>query len=277
MNLVDQGTPKAVSQEKHSMPSQDSTTTDQHEGGAAPAAGATASDKTEQAASVSPHLKILGDDTEASEIQLRKRTTTVGRSRQCDISLSNQSVSRHHAVISRGDGQFTIEDCGSTSGTSVNGHTIKKQALKHGDNIQIGSCLLQFRTKHVPAGADEVVAKAKSLLRGKFCVVSSNMRLRFRTLALKGLPGLDGGETMQVGQGGLLIPLSEPPGDDTYLELEMTISPRLSRQIFGEIVGVIETKGTHWMCVKLHNLPKKQQDVLTASSKAGPWTSALPT
>ena len=147
------------------MPPQDSTAADQRQVAAAPADGATGSDKTEQAASVSPHLKIFGDDTEASEFQLRKRTTTVGRSRQCDISLSSQSVSRHHAVISRADGQFTIEDCGSTSGTSVNGRTIEKQVLKHGDNIQIGCCLLQFRTKHAPEGTDEAVAKAESLLR----------------------------------------------------------------------------------------------------------------
>src|SRR5437763_14871263 len=46
----------------------------------------------------------------------------LGRSRDCDIVLSDANVSRHHAEIRPGDdGRWTIADLGSTNGIVVNG------------------------------------------------------------------------------------------------------------------------------------------------------------
>ena len=67
-------------------------------------------------------------------------STVLGRSRQCDILLEEDGVSREHARLRRDPaGQFTIEDLGSTNGTLLNGATLEHpMAVQDGDKIQIG-------------------------------------------------------------------------------------------------------------------------------------------
>jgi pSer/pThr/pTyr-binding forkhead associated (FHA) protein len=44
------------------------------------------------------------------------------------------------------DGSFaTIYDLGSTNGTSVNGHQVASQLLRHGDVVRIGHTKLVFQ------------------------------------------------------------------------------------------------------------------------------------
>ena len=58
-------------------------------------------------------------------------------------------VSRRHARISLRDGQYRIEDLGSTNGTFINrGHRLApgdRQPLKDGDEIIVGKTFLRFR------------------------------------------------------------------------------------------------------------------------------------
>jgi hypothetical protein len=69
-----------------------------------------------------------------------------------DVDLDSDDpeakVSRRHARISRRDGEYVIEDLGSTNGTFVNrGHRLSpgdRQALKDGDEIIVGKTFLRF-------------------------------------------------------------------------------------------------------------------------------------
>ncbi|MDX6446337.1 MAG: hypothetical protein QOH71_3411 [Blastocatellia bacterium] len=70
-----------------------------------------------------------------------------------DVDLDSDDpeakVSRRHACISLRDGNYMIEDLGSTNGTFVNrGHRLTpgdRQALKDGDEIIVGKTFLRFR------------------------------------------------------------------------------------------------------------------------------------
>jgi pimeloyl-ACP methyl ester carboxylesterase len=75
---------------------------------------------------------------------LARPQTTIGRSPECDIFLDDVTVSRRHAVVTRGDGGFTIEDLGSLNGTFLNRSRIENGVLENGDELQIGKYRLIF-------------------------------------------------------------------------------------------------------------------------------------
>src|SRR4051812_33810417 len=56
-------------------------------------------------------------------------------------------LSRHHALIRYSpDGSATIEDLGSSNGTTVNGHPVTaRQPLRAGDVIEVGSSVVEVR------------------------------------------------------------------------------------------------------------------------------------
>jgi hypothetical protein len=71
-------------------------------------------------------------------------TTSIGRSRGCDLRLPGGDASRRHAEIVGGPDGFTITDLGSTNGTFVNDQRMKTQVLQPGDRIEIGNNMITF-------------------------------------------------------------------------------------------------------------------------------------
>ncbi len=69
----------------------------------------------------------------------------MGRLPECDVTLSDTSVSRRHARLSREDGRWVVEDLGSTNGVRVNGAKVGRASLDDGDQIELGSVRLAFR------------------------------------------------------------------------------------------------------------------------------------
>lgn len=68
----------------------------------------------------------------------------VGRSRECDLCVSDGNASRRHAeVVLEGTSYFVV-DLGSTNGTELNGRRIMREALADGDRITIGATDLVF-------------------------------------------------------------------------------------------------------------------------------------
>ena len=73
---------------------------------------------------------------------------TIGRSRQCDVVLTDPNVSRQHAEIRPRGGSWVVADLGSTNGVSVNGRRIEgPQIVKSGDTIEVGTSRIQFDTE----------------------------------------------------------------------------------------------------------------------------------
>jgi hypothetical protein len=69
----------------------------------------------------------------------------IGRSRDCDVQLQDQNVSRRHAEVRPSGGSWIVRDLGSTNGVKVNGRRIQgPQSLKRGDTIELGTARVTF-------------------------------------------------------------------------------------------------------------------------------------
>lgn len=70
----------------------------------------------------------------------------LGRSRDCDVVLSDPNVSRHHAEVRPGgETGWTVQDLGSTNGVRVNGRDIRgAHALHSGDALELGTAQVTF-------------------------------------------------------------------------------------------------------------------------------------
>lgn len=82
-----------------------------------------------------------------ARLPLSKAVTSFGRSKECDVTLDDQSVSRRHAEVHVEDGQAWILDLGSTNGTEVNGARAQRTRLEDGDQIVIGQTELRFERR----------------------------------------------------------------------------------------------------------------------------------
>jgi Protein of unknown function (DUF3662)/FHA domain len=74
----------------------------------------------------------------------------IGRSRDCDITVEDPNVSRHHAEVRPSGGSWIVRDLGSTNGVKVNGRRLdpaRPQSLKAGDVVEIGTSRLTFDLK----------------------------------------------------------------------------------------------------------------------------------
>ena len=75
---------------------------------------------------------------------LRVGSNIIGRGTDSDLQLLDQGISRRHVDLQY-DGNFaTVYDLGSTNGTTVNGHEISSQLLRHGDVIRVGHTRIVF-------------------------------------------------------------------------------------------------------------------------------------
>jgi hypothetical protein len=76
---------------------------------------------------------------------LKKPSVVIGRSKDCDIRVSDPNISRQHAEIRQEGSTYWIVDLDSTNGTSVNGRALKRAKLDDQDRITLGSTELVFR------------------------------------------------------------------------------------------------------------------------------------
>jgi two-component system cell cycle response regulator len=81
---------------------------------------------------------------------------TIGRDPSADLCIADQSISRKHARVTRTDAGVTLEDLGSSNGTSVNGKKLEPGnvvTLAKEDLVKIGNSIV----KYLPAGEIEIV------------------------------------------------------------------------------------------------------------------------
>jgi hypothetical protein len=98
--------------------------------------------KAAQVANVSwvPALDISG-----KRYLLAKDKTTVGRDAIADIQVNDSGLSRTHFAINWDGANATVEDLGSTNGTTVAGHDVKLQNISADTVIKAGRTEFVFR------------------------------------------------------------------------------------------------------------------------------------
>jgi FHA domain len=96
---------------------------------------------------VGPHAGVLLDpETEIAWLSKTERNPfqgliTIGRARNNDIVLSVRSVSKVHALFMQQDGEWFIEDNGSSNRTYLNGRLLEaktRERLRDGDMLGLG-------------------------------------------------------------------------------------------------------------------------------------------
>lgn len=80
---------------------------------------------------------------------LRHRKVKIGRGPSNQVVIAEDTfASRNHAWIAFEDGEFWLEDLGSTNGTLLNGHpVVKRQVLSAGDKIRVGHTEFSFEVE----------------------------------------------------------------------------------------------------------------------------------
>jgi hypothetical protein len=63
----------------------------------------------------------------------------MGRDPACEVSLSDPTVSRRHALVCFRDGRWILQDLGSRNGTIVNGVRVGRCELRPGDELMLGA------------------------------------------------------------------------------------------------------------------------------------------
>lgn len=93
-----------------------------------------------------PLLIIEQQGISTQTVPIEDKEIVLGRSNDCDVILSTEEISRHHAKIFIRDGMYIITDLKSLNGTYVNRQRIVEHKLKHLDEIWLGSkCRIVFR------------------------------------------------------------------------------------------------------------------------------------
>jgi len=89
-------------------------------------------------------VQIYPASANASLVLLRGPRMTIGRDALCDIEVTDDFISRVHAMLEVTDRGWHVVDRGSLNGTFVNDLRITEQSLFPGDRIRVGNHIFKF-------------------------------------------------------------------------------------------------------------------------------------
>ena len=91
-------------------------------------------------------LKVLEPVERRGRVYELSDELTVGRAGGCQVALGDDTyVSQLHARVFRREGQFYVEDLGSTNGTYVNRKKVTAPiAIRKGDRLQVGKTVMEL-------------------------------------------------------------------------------------------------------------------------------------
>jgi diguanylate cyclase (GGDEF)-like protein len=101
-------------------------------------------------------LIIIRGTPQGHRFFLTNNEMTIGRDPSAEISISDQSVSRKHAKVTKEGNKVRLTDLGSSNGTDVNGKRLAtgdSVILAKEDMIKLGNSIFKF----LPAGELEII------------------------------------------------------------------------------------------------------------------------
>ncbi len=108
-------------------------------------------------------LKIESGPEGSHEFTVETSPTVIGRSQDCELTISDRFLSRRHARIIQRDEKWMIEDLGSRNGTLINGRQISMPTeIGDGDVIRMSNSSITVRDPASPkaATAEQVASDA---------------------------------------------------------------------------------------------------------------------
>lgn len=87
---------------------------------------------------------IIEGYSQGMEYPITAEYTVIGRDKTAGIVLKDRLASRRHAAVLYHDGEFKLQDLGSTNGTIMNGTMIEVASIKHRDKFRVGNTTFQF-------------------------------------------------------------------------------------------------------------------------------------
>ncbi len=122
---------------------------------AAPAAAATAAATSPsrkdrkaaaKAAKAVPQLVVVEPAAQRGRSYPLGNEASIGRAAGCQITVDDTYVSQIHARVFARDGQWMVEDLGSTNGTWMNRQKVAgPMVVTRGDRVQVGNTVLELR------------------------------------------------------------------------------------------------------------------------------------
>jgi hypothetical protein len=103
-----------------------------------------AGDEPETAPPPEPEREVVTLTLAGRAHPITSRSVVIGRSRECDLRITDGNASRRHAEVVQEGATYLVVDLGSTNGTEVNGRRITREKLRNGDRITIGATDLVF-------------------------------------------------------------------------------------------------------------------------------------
>lgn len=90
-------------------------------------------------------LVVLSGGLFGRSAVIERAWLVAGRQEDCDFALADPMMSRRHFQVGVEEGDFYVEDLGSTNGTTLNAKKLdKKTHLMYGDRIVAGDTVLRF-------------------------------------------------------------------------------------------------------------------------------------
>ena len=99
-------------------------------------------------------LKIVAGARQGLNVPLPAREPLVVGRKEGDLLLDDPLVSGRHCQIISRNGDFVLQDLGSTNGTMVDGRLVREVVLKPGNEVAIGATRLILFTGAPDVGGD---------------------------------------------------------------------------------------------------------------------------
>jgi predicted component of type VI protein secretion system len=91
------------------------------------------------------YLIFIANGEEYDRRELKGGAITIGRAPDCDYSIHDIILSRHHCRIEKVDGRWTVTDLHSKNGTFLRGKQVQRHDLHDSDELRIGRTRLTFK------------------------------------------------------------------------------------------------------------------------------------
>jgi pSer/pThr/pTyr-binding forkhead associated (FHA) protein len=93
-------------------------------------------------------ISIKPDQGKESQLQFLQPEIMIGRDTKCDISITDEALSAHHARLTHHHGQWWLEDLNSTNGTFLNREKLTTAAVViTGDHFKCGNTVFGIQVE----------------------------------------------------------------------------------------------------------------------------------